>query len=128
MDSAIEVKPVEVEMKPVENMEGENTSSDMKQTNSPVTNDVEAKDIEMVDNMNKSEKTEEDYVPEETMNSFGVFLFFLSYFNVKLAMNIMKGIAGTGCLALPIAVKSVFIYHLELVNRWVFCGQLLYSF
>ena len=25
-------------------------------------------------------------------------------------MNIMKGIAGTGCLALPVAVKNVFFY------------------
>ena len=74
----MEVKSVEVEMKPVENMEGENTSSDMKQTDSPVTNDIETKNIEMVDKMNKAEKTEEDYVPAETMNSFGVFLF--SYF------------------------------------------------
>lgn len=36
-------------------------------------------------------------------------------------MNIMKGIAGTGCLALPVAVKSVCVF-LGCYIGWYYLG------
>ena len=54
------------------------------------------------------EKREESNEPEETMNSFGVGIVY--EFELQLAMNIMKGIAGTGCLALPVAVYNVEVF------------------
>lgn len=54
------------------------------------------------------EKREESNEPEETMNSFGVGIVY--EFEWQLAMNIMKGIAGTGCLALPVAVYNVEVF------------------
>ena len=75
MESEIEMKPVEVEMTPVENAGGENTSSNMKQTSPEISNDIDYKDVEGDSKVENTEKSEDDYVPAETMNSFGVFLF-----------------------------------------------------
>ena len=43
-------------------------------------------------------------------------------------MNIMKGIAGTGCLALPVVVKNVELVFLFYIGRYfmgycsLYCG------
>ena len=93
----------EIELKVISEAEMKNTNE-----NSPSKKNDETDYFEKKVEIKEETKTTPivDTEPDGTMNSTSVFFIFVNY--AQFAINLMKGIAGTGSLAIPLAIKSVF--------------------
>lgn len=104
------------------------SDADMKNTNenSPSRKNDEADYFEKKINVKEEIKTtsfiEEE--PDGTMNSTSVLFQFV--YEVQFAINLMKGIAGTGSLAVPLAIKSVILRVTHNVQVGIVCGVILF--
>lgn len=92
MSTEIEMKSIEVEM-PSKEAEPQSNEQSEKPSTPPVTNDMDLKEL------SPPVEIEQDYQPEETMNSFGVFLFcFLSLAcNEYYERNCWNWLFGPSC-------------------------------
>lgn len=92
MSTEIEMKSIEVEM-PSKEAQSQSNEKSEKPSTPPVTNDMDLKEL------SPPVEIEQDYQPEETMNSFGVCLFCLlsSACNEYYERNCRNWLFGSSC-------------------------------
>lgn len=111
----------EIELKVISDAEMKNTNENSQSKKNDETDYFEKK-IEIKEDTKTTPVI--DTEPDGTMNSTSVFSFFVNY--AQFAINLMKGIAGTGSLAVPLAIKSVLLDITRNVQVGIVCGVILF--